>query len=134
MIVSSERVARFVSGITGASFCPPYTTMGLMRGQDIVAGVIFNQFEGPNVHVTIAGTGWTAGFVKAVGEYVFDQLGCLRMTVTTEQERVADYALRLGGEVEGRMKDYYGEGRDAILVGILRPRWPYARFCPEPRR
>ena len=134
MIVADERVARFVSERSGAAFCPPFTAMGIERDGEIVAGALFNQFEGPNVHVTIAGTGWTAGFVRAVGQYVFEQLGCLRMTVTTEQEKVAGYALRLGGEVEGRMQDYYGEGRDAILVGILRARWPYARLSAEPRR
>lgn len=128
MIVSGEEVARFVSERIGTALCPPYTAMGLQRGGEIVAGVIFNGFEGPNVHVTVAGEHWPRGFIRAVGEYVFGQLGCLRMTVTTEQESVAGYALRLGGVVEGRMADYYGEGRDAILLGILRARWPYARF------
>lgn len=125
MIVTDERVARFVSERLNATFCPPYTVAGLERDGEIVAGVVFNQFEGPNVYVSAAGTGWTRGFIEAVGQYVFDQLGCLRMTVATEQEEVADYAERLGGVIEGRMRDYYGPGRNGILVGILRKDWKF---------
>ena len=99
--------------------------MGLERDGHIVAGVLFNQFEGPNVHISAAGKGWTRGFVRAVGDYVFSQLGCLRMTITTEQEAVMRYACRLGGQVEGMMRDYYGEGRDGILVGVLRDEWKF---------
>lgn len=124
MIVADQRVARFVSERLGVSLCPPFTCMGLERAGAIVAGVVFNQFEGPNVHVTLAGSGWSRAFIREVGLYVFDRLGCGRMTVTTEQEAVAGYALRLGGRVEGRMRDYYGEGREGILVGILRADWP----------
>lgn len=110
----------------GVALCPPYTCMGKERDGVVIAGVVFNQFEGPNVHVSIAGTGWSRAFIRAVGEYVFGQLGCGRMTVTTEQESVAGYALRLGGQVEGRMTDYYGDGRDGILIGILRKNWIFA--------
>ncbi|MBL4858974.1 MAG: hypothetical protein JKY36_07255 [Erythrobacter sp.] len=125
MIVSDERVERFIAERLGTALCPPYTVAGLERDGEIVAAVLFNQFEGPNVHVSIAGTGWTRGFIKAVGEYVYGQLGCLRVTVTTEQEKVADYALRLGGQVEGRMRDYFGLGRDAWIIGILRSEWRF---------
>lgn len=127
MIATDERVARFLSERLGVALCPPYSLMGLERDGEIIAGVLFNQFEGANVHVSIAGTGWTRGFIEAVGRYVFEQLGCLRMTVTTEQEAVMKYACRLGGQVEGQMRDHFGEGRDAIIVGILRGEWRYAK-------
>lgn len=128
MIVTDERVARFLSERLGVALCPPYSLMGLERDGEIIAGVLFNQFEGANVHVSIAGTGWTRGFIEAVGRYVFEQLGCLRMTVTTEQEAVMKYACRLGGQVEGQMRDHFGEGRDAIIVGILRKEWKFGNL------
>ena len=128
MIVSDERVARFVSERLGVSFCPPFVAMGIERDGAIVGGVLFNQFEGANIHVSVAGSGWTLPFLRAVGAYVFDQLGCLRMTLTTEHEAVADYALRLGGAVEGRMRDYFGEGRDGVIVGVLRKDWKFGRL------
>lgn len=120
MIVTVEEVARFVSRALGFGLYPPYTAMGIERDGRIVAGVLFNCFEGADVHVTIAGTGWTPGFVRAVGAYVYDQMGCERMTCTTEQAEVVDYALRLGGQVEGRLRNHFGKGRDGIVIGILR--------------
>ena len=125
MIVSGDSVARFVSDRLGVSFCPPFTCMGIARDGEVVAGVLFNQFEGPNIHVTAAGSGWSRAFIREVGRYVFLRLRCGRMTFTTEQQAVADYAVRLGGQVEGRMRDYYGEGRDGILVGVLRADWRF---------
>jgi hypothetical protein len=127
VIVTDERVGQFVSRELGVSFCPPFTMAGIERDGEIVAGVIFNQFDGRDVHVTIAGTGWTPGFIKAVGRYVFDQLGCLRITATTRYPEVVDYAVRLGGKVEGRLRDYYGEGEDATIIGVLRREWRYAK-------
>lgn len=131
MIVSGEGVAQFVSAGVGAAICPPYSTMGLVRDDRLVAGVVFNQFEGFDVHVTLAGKGWTRRFVRLVGEYVFRQLGCLRMTATTEQPEVISYAQRLGGQVEGRLRDHFGPGRDAIIIGILRSDWKFGSFPPD---
>lgn len=131
MIVTGEAVAQFVSERIGSALCPPYTTMGLMRDGQLVGGVVFNQFEGFDVHVTLAGERWTRTFIHAVGQYVFSQLGCLRLTATTEQDDVACYALRLGGEIEGRLRNHFGHGRDGIIIGILREDWRYGKFHPD---
>jgi hypothetical protein len=131
VIVTGQAVAEFVSARVGAAICPPYTTMGLVHRGVLMAGVVFNQFEGFDVHVTVAGSRWTRGFIAAVGEYVFGQLGCLRMTATTEQGSVINYAARLGGEVEGVMRNHFGPGRDAVIIGILREAWSYGKFPPD---
>lgn len=119
MIITDERAARFVSQRLGLGLCPPFTCMGIERGGRIIAGVIVHCFEGASVHVTVAGTGWTRGFLKAVGAYVYTQLGCLRVTITTEREAVAQLAERLGGKREGVLRDQFGRGRDGIVIGIL---------------
>lgn len=131
MIVSDERVARFVSSQCGFALCPPYVALGTESGGRIVNGVIFSCFEGADVHVTIAGRGWTRGFLWAVGSYVFDQLGCERMTATTEQDAVVKLARRLGGQVEGLLRNHFGLGRDAHVVGILRNEWKFGKFARE---
>jgi RimJ/RimL family protein N-acetyltransferase len=125
MIVSDERVARFVSERLGFGLCPPYTAMGIERDGEIVAGAIFNHFEGADVHVGIVGTGWTRRFIRAVGTYVFDTLGCERITAITRDDAVCDFARRLGGEIEGRLRSHFGPGHDGIVVGILREEWRY---------
>jgi RimJ/RimL family protein N-acetyltransferase len=91
--------------------------------------VIFHCFEGANVHFTVAGSNWTPGFVRAAGEYVFEQLRCLRMTATTEQDSVVKLACKLGGQVEGCLRDQFGKGRDGWVVGILRAEWKYGKFA-----
>jgi RimJ/RimL family protein N-acetyltransferase len=118
-----DEVARFVGERCSTIICPPYTAIGLERDGEIVAGVVFNNFTRHDVHVTVAGERFTRGFLRAVGAYVFRQLGCLRMTITTEQERVIDYAKRLGAQTEGRTRNHFGQGRHGIVLGILREDW-----------
>jgi RimJ/RimL family protein N-acetyltransferase len=124
-VVADDRVARFVESVTETNIIPPYTTLGIERDGQIVGGAVFNHFTGPDIHVSIAGHGWTKGFIADVGAYVFDQLGCLRITAITEQASVVKFAQRLGGEVEGLMRDHFGRGRDAFVVGILRADWRF---------
>lgn len=119
-IVTDERVARFVSDATGQGFVPPYTCMGIEKDGDIIAGVLFNVFEGADVHVSVAGAGWSKGFLADVGHYVFGILKCERMTAITEQPRIIRIAERLGGQIEGRLRDHFGPGRDGYIVGILK--------------
>ena len=47
------------------------------------------------------------------------------MTVLTEQTRIVRIAERLGGQVEGLMRNHFGKGRDGFLVGILKDDWKY---------
>lgn len=126
MIVSDERVARFVADGLGFGLVPPYTVMGIERHGVIVAGVLFNCFEGADVHFTAYGKGWTPSFMRAVGQYVFGILGCERMTATTESHFVVRLACKLGGVVEGRLRNHFGGGRDGIIVGVLKDEYRYA--------
>lgn len=125
MIVADERVARFVSEQLGFGLCPPYSCAGIERDGEIVGGVIFNGFEGCAINVTVAGSGWTRGFLHQVGHYVFSQLGCERITAVTECENVVRLTKRLGGQIEGRMRAHFGAGRDGIVLGILREEYKF---------
>jgi hypothetical protein len=118
-IVSDERVIRFVSEVIGVGLFPPQTALGIEKDGQIIAGAVFNCFEGAALHVTVAGHGWTKGFCTAVGEYVFWQLGYERMTVQTEHPEIVRFAERLGGRVEGLLENQFGRGRHAFIVGIL---------------
>lgn len=125
MIVTDDRVPLFVARLTGTRVIPPYTAMGLEHDGEIIGGVVFNHFTGHDLHVTVAGRGWTRGFLAEVGQYVFDQLHCLRMTVVTEQPKVVRLAEQLGGEVEGLLRNHFGAGRPAFVVGILKEDYPW---------
>ena len=124
-IVTDIRVVEFVSEQLSTSFIPPFTTIGLEKDGAIIAGVIFHCFEGPNVHLTIAGSGWTRSLLKAVGSYVFETLGCERFTLTTEKPEVAKLGERLGGVTEGIMRNQFGKGRNAFLIGVLKDEYRF---------
>lgn len=125
MIVTDNRVVAFVAKECGVDFIPPWTCMGIERDGEIIGGVVFNVFEGADVHISVAGRGWTAGFLAEVGHYVFDVLKCQRITALTEQPSVVRLAERLGGQLEGLMRNHFGKGRDAFLVGILKEDWKF---------
>lgn len=129
MLVDGEQVARWVSVQLGYALCPPYYAIGTERDGEIVNGVIFCGFEAYDVQVTAAGSGWSLPLVRALHGYVFDQLGCLRATFLTEKPKVVDYVVRLGGEVEGCLRNHFGEGRNATVIGLLRE---HAKFYTLP--
>lgn len=124
-IVSDARVATFVSNALGFGLFPPFTAMGIEKDGDVIAGVLFNCFEGKDVHVTIAGHGWTKGFLAEVGHYVFSTLGCERITAQTEYTHIVKFAERLGGQIEGLKRNHFGAGRDAFIVGILKSEYRF---------
>lgn len=125
MIVTDDRVARFVSDALSVGFVPPYTCMGIERNGEIIGGVILNVFEGADLHISVAGRGWTRSFYRAVGQYVFGQLRCERMTVITEYPDVVRLGERLGGQIEGCLRNHFGRGRDGFIVGLLKDEWKY---------
>lgn len=125
IIKTGDEVAEFVGNSLGFGVSPPWTAMGLEKDGLIVAGVIFHCFEGFNVHLTVAGHGWTRGFFREVGVYVFDTLNCERMTFTTENPSVARLGEKLGGQIEGLMRNQFGRGRDGYLIGVLKDEYRF---------
>lgn len=125
MIITDNRVARFVGERCGTIIYPPYTCLGVEKNGAVIGGAIFNCFTGQDVEMTVAGeaSAFTRQFYHAVRNYVFKQMGCLRISVTTESEKVIELAKRLGAQVEGRKRDHFGKGRDGIVLGILEKDW-----------
>lgn len=125
MIVTDSRVARFVGERIDRIISPPFTCIGLEKSGQIVAGAVFNCFEGDDIELTIAANhgAITRGFLRAMGAYVRDQLGCYRVSMTTTQAEVIEMCERLGGEVEGRRE--ISPGRFKYLLGITKDKWKF---------
>lgn len=125
MIVWDDRAARFVEGVIGQKVVPPFVSVGIEKEGAVIAGVVFNHFEGHDIHATIAGHGWDRQILREIGDYVFRQLGCERITAVTEQAKVVGFGERLGGQVEGCLRNHFGPGRDGYVIGILKDeyRW-----------
>lgn len=113
----------FVYAEFGRKAVPPYTGLGTEIDGVIVNGCVLNVWTGADIHVSLAGKSFTRGFLAVVGHYVYDSLQCERMTCITEQMSIVRYAERLGGQVEGVLRNQFGAGRNGFLVGILKDDW-----------
>lgn len=124
-IITDLRVADYVAERCGTVIQRPFTALGVEVDGKIVIGAVFNGFNGHSIELTMAGDprGFTRAFLRRLGRYVFEELGCLRASFTTEQDHVVNLIHRLGGQTEGRKRNHFGRGRDGIILGILREDW-----------
>src|SRR3954470_8088560 len=127
VIVTGDRVARFVGDRNAQRVIPPYTALGVECRGDIIAGAVFRNYTGADIEVMVGGElkALTPGFGRSIGRYVFGQLKCERLSMWTDQPRVIALAERLGAQVEGVKRNGFGKGRDATLIGVLREDWKF---------
>lgn len=120
-----EGIAAFVAAIQERS--DPwgnYTTLGLVRGDCLVAGVVYNNFGGAGVCAHIAaipGKRWlTREFLYAMFDYPFRQLGKRRITalVARRNKAARRFTENLGFQHEGCLRHAL-ERDDIIVYGML---------------
>jgi RimJ/RimL family protein N-acetyltransferase len=120
IFVSDQRIADYVCARTGIVLSGSYSTLGIISDDEVVGGIVFNCFTGKDIHVTLAGKVFSRAFLRRAAVYVFDELGCFRASMTTEQPKVVEIALRLGAKIEGKKRDHFGKGRDGVMLGLLK--------------
>jgi RimJ/RimL family protein N-acetyltransferase len=114
-------------GITNFGLC---TTLGIADESGLIAGVVFNNYREPaTIEATIASTSprWCSrGTLGVIFGYVFDQLGCRRLTAVTgsKNQPVRAFLCRLGFREEGLLRHGFKED-DAVVFGMIRDecRW-----------
>lgn len=115
-----ELVAQYVFGHLGIALVPPYTAIGGTRdGKTLCIGVVFNQYNGSNIEITLYGPGsLTRGAIRGVYHYVFEQLGVGRVSAKTKRSNNNMQRLlpRFGFKFEGISERYFGPQKadDAI--------------------
>jgi RimJ/RimL family protein N-acetyltransferase len=126
-------VARWVGnqvGITDFGLC---TAIGFMRDDELIAGVVFNNWHYPSdpglMEATIASTTprWcNRATLGVIFGYPFNQVGCRRLTATTEAKNqpVRAFLCHLGFREEGVIRQGFPTD-DAVVYGMLRDecRW-----------
>lgn len=120
-----SRVPLYVGEKVGTVFCPPLVALGVEENGVIIGGVVLNCFTGNDIEMSIAGETrtWSRPFIQRVRDYIFDELGCERVSITTKNQKVIELAYRLGAQTEGRKRNHFGKGEDAVILGILRDEW-----------
>lgn len=120
-----EEVMRFVATHTGESRYDDCSTLGLAKDGEIVAGVVYQGHNGPNVlmHFALGGSRHllTPAFVCAAFLYPFQVLHCRRITGLVRTDNLGAQQLdeNLGFVREGVMREGAGDGSDFIMYGML---------------
>ncbi|WP_434111825.1 GNAT family N-acetyltransferase [Paraburkholderia caffeinilytica] len=120
-----EEVMRFVARQTGESRYDDCSTIGLEKNGEIVAGVVYQGHNGPNIlmHFALGGSRHliTPAFVSAVFMYPFQVLQCHRVTGLVRADNAGAQLLdeHLGFVREGVMREGAGDREDFIMYGML---------------
>ncbi len=128
-----ERVAAWLATrIEGFEYGDtPYTAIGLLdSGGQLIAGSMYTHYVQRDVRVTFALAGvrsCTRYFLGECFRYPFLGLGCHRMTTVVREGNCAsrNWCVRLGFELEGQLREYFPNGEDCLIFGMLRSqcRW-----------
>lgn len=125
-----QEVAAWVANQLDAKPPGPCTAIGIANETRLIAGFVFWGYTGRDVVLTVAATTprWAQRrYLQVIGDYVFRQLGCARITaiISKKNKRARRVAEGLGFQVEGRLRRYAKDG-DAIVYGMLLEEWRMA--------
>ncbi len=124
LLYADAIVGRWMSEKMGQTFIAPFTAIGILgwNGQ-LVGGMLFNQYVEGDIEVTCYAPGRLhRGALKAGCAYVFDTLKCNRMSARTRASSLAVQVVlrKIGFQQEGTLREYYTDGEDAVLFGMLK--------------
>ena len=119
-------IGRYAQEKLGFEFVPG-TYQALMFVDDkaeLVGAALFTNYRQHDVEVTIVtetAMVWRPHCCKALADYVFNQLGCVRCTAITAKSNLkARKILTHGGfELEGRIRRGYDGKQNALIYGLL---------------
>ena len=98
----------------------------ILVGSKILGGVVFSDYRaGDSAWISIYTTDkrWcTAKILKQIFGLAFDALHCRRLNALICADNRASISLseRCGFVCEGRMRNYFDDGADALIFGMLR--------------
>lgn len=97
----------------------------VFNGKKIVAIVLFHDFQGGNVGMTIASDSpkWCSrGRLRQIFDTVFSKWDCRRATAITtgKNQKSRKFLKRLGFRREGIMKKFFSNKEDMYIFGMLK--------------
>jgi len=124
LCLDAERVGPWVCDRAGGTWVKGRgTAIGRLVDGELVAGVLYEDFTGPNVVCHIAGDGnWaTRGYLGVIFDYPFNQLGVKRITVPVCSANLRCIALvkRMGFIMEARLSRATPAG-DLLLFAMFK--------------
>jgi RimJ/RimL family protein N-acetyltransferase len=110
LTVDFERVFRFVHSRVPVPLAQGMRAIGVERDGQVVAGALFEGYNGRNVWIHLAGEGpgWVSRpFIRACMRYVWIDLGCARISCHVVASNRAAI----------RFNEHFGWRREAVLAG-----------------
>ena len=122
---AKDQIIKMVEEGLGIDIHPPCLPFGIYRDGELIGGVVFNEYNGANIEVTVyAPVGMKRNCIRQVMHYVFKDLKCTRLSARTKKSNapVRKMLIKLGFVYEGTMHHYYGAGAgDGALFYRLDP-------------
>jgi hypothetical protein len=121
-IIQGADAAHFVAERCGAEmFAEPYQAIGFTVDGRFAGGVVFTGFNGRNVDISVANDvhRWPVAFYRYFADYMWDTLGVHRVTMIVRPGN-EKMCIKLGGKLEGMMREWYPDGSEALLFGLLK--------------
>lgn len=119
IVFDAERIGPWVCQRTGGVFDGLGTAIGLEKNGDLVAGVLYDQYNGRSIcmHVAADGRNWmTREYLRVCFDYPFRQLGVCKIIGMVDSENLAArrFDEALGFELEHSIKNA-GQRGDLII-------------------
>jgi RimJ/RimL family protein N-acetyltransferase len=99
-----------------------YSAIGLLNSNDeLIAGVVFDGYQHPNILMHIAAERLSKNFMDAIVRYPFEQLQCKRITGTIlkSNKKSRRFANHMGFKLEGILRDAHKNG-DVCIYGLMK--------------
>jgi RimJ/RimL family protein N-acetyltransferase len=128
IVSDEERVEHFVRRFVPGQSAPGFRTLGLERDGEIVAGIIYENFNDSNVFCHIAaepgGHSMTRGFIEAIFGYPFQQLHLRRMTAYVKASNlcVQRFMKHLGFVLEAELSEA-GDNGETMRIYVMKKEW-----------
>ena len=128
-----DRVCDFITSITKDFGWRDYTAIGLERGGQLVAGVVYDGFNGVNICLHIASVGGRRSlnkeFLSYIFYYPFETCKVKRITglIPESNKNAVEFAENLkGAKLEARLKDAAPNG-DMLVYRMFKEDCTYIR-------
>jgi RimJ/RimL family protein N-acetyltransferase len=131
LVLDAERVDNFVRQYVPGASLAGFKAIGLERGGELTAGIVYEAISATNVWCHIAakpgGHSMNAEFIRAIFNYPFDQLGLRRMSAFVDPRNTAviRFMEHLGFKREAVLSEAADDGGDMAIYVMKRMECKY---------
>lgn len=134
IVFDADLIGPWVASKAGFEYTPgSATAIGRMKGGKLVAGVLYQDHNGPNVfaHIAIERGGLNRRFLSIIFDYPFNQLGARRITgvVPASNEAARKLDEHLGFEPEAILQDAHPDG-DLLIYKMTADKCRWLKELP----